>query len=209
MLFKRRQEGPEGAVCPVCGKRPGAVRIEGGYACRYCYPVSGIYDRPTVKEIEKLHIKDPVLLQRVDLFEESESFGDLRFDDRFHLFFKGPWPNYCIPILSYDEISGYRILVDGRPVAFNSVEGSRAVFRPMTEEALRKASKDISDIVLEVDSSRSNVSFRPYELFGRRQRIADTRDECLEAAIAVSGRLDSIIERNIASNVRKQSDNSQ
>lgn len=209
MLFKRRTQEPEVRTCLVCGKREGVVHIEGGYACRYCYPTTGVYDRPTVREILARQMKDPVLLQRVDLFTESSSYGDLRFDDRFKEFFKGPWPNYCIPILAYDEIAGYRVLIDGRPVAFNSIDGSRAVFRPMTEDALRKGAKDIDSIVLEVDSNRRNIRFLPYDIFGKRQRIADTREECLEAAIAVSQKLDSIVEANIAAGVKKQSDNNQ
>lgn len=206
MLFKRRDPVPEDRTCIACGRREGAVRIEGGYACRLCYPPSGVYDRPTVDEIVARRMRDPEMLRRADLFEETESFGDLRFDDRSREFLKGPWPSYCLPVLSYGEVLGYRILIDGRPVAFNSVDGGRAVFRPMTDEALRSAARTLDSMVLEIDSGRSNVRFVPYELFGRMRRIADTREECLRAAVALSMKLDSIVEANIASGVGKQPD---
>ena len=197
MLFKRRTPEDIDRTCAVCGKREGAVRIEGGYACRYCIPLDGIYDRPTVDEIRSRHIRDPEILSRIDEFTETSSYGDLRFDDSHRLFFKGPWPSYTIPILSFSEISGYKILFDGMPTAFNSVDGKRSVFRAATDESIRAQAKQIDEIALDLDSSRSNIVFVRYEIFGRRQRIADTRADCIRMCLEISAKLDSIIESNI------------
>ena len=197
MLFKRRMPENADRTCAVCGKREGTVRIEGGYACRYCIPLDGTYDLPTVDEVRSRHIRDAEILSRIDEFTETSSYGDLRFDDAHRLFFKGPWSSFCIPILSYSEISGYKILFDGMPTVFNSVDGRRSVFRAATDESIRAQAKQINEIALDLDSSRTNVVFVRYEIFGHRQRIADSRADCIRMCLDISAKLDSIVESNI------------
>lgn len=207
MLFRRKEQEPRDTVCLVCGKREGVAKISGGMVCRYCVPVNATFDNPTAEEVAKLHVADPELSARIDAFTETEAFADLRFDDGNRLFFKGPWPSYCIPVLSYSEIAGYRVVVDGNPLAFNSVNGQRALFKVSTDEYVRKASKEIDSIVLELDSSRTNVRFLPYEIRGRRNRVEESREGCLRFAIDVSRKLDRIIEENIMSPSSKTGNN--
>ncbi len=182
----------------MCGRRDGVVPIEGGAVCRYCVPVNATFDMPSAEEVAALHVRDPELLSRIDEFEETESFADLRFDDVHGLFFKGPWPSYCIPVLSYAEIGGYRMIVDGSALAFNSVTGQRALFKTATDEYVRKVSGSMDTIVMELDSSRPNVRFAPYEIRGRRSHVADTREECLRLAIDVARKRDGITGGNAA-----------
>lgn len=197
MFFRRDKAEPDGRPCAVCGKREGTVRIKDGFACRYCVPVNGLFNRPDSRSLASHHIRDAELIERIDSFQETWSAGDLRFDDDRRLLFKGPWPSYSIPMLSYDEIAGYRIIIDGVPLVFNSVDGKRAVFRATTDDAIVRQAKEIGEISLELDSSRKNVVFVPYEIFGRRQRISENRVSCLRLCIDLSMRLDSIVERNI------------
>ena len=152
-------------------------------------------------------MKDRELLHRVDSFVESESYGDLRFDDEHELFFKGPWPSYSIPVLSYSEIAGYRISIDGDPIAFDSVDGKRALFKACTDEYIRSTCKKIDSIILELDSSRSNIRFSPYTIRKGLFGICDSKEECFRLAISISRKLDSIVEKNIVMGVKLQSDN--
>ncbi len=161
-----------------------------------CVPMSS-FENPSKEDVKAIHVKDPELLERCEVFKETQAFGDLRFDSGRRLFFKGPYPNRCIPILSYDEISGYRIVIDGDPVAFDSIDGQRSIFRNCTDEYIRNASRKADEIMLEVDSSRPNVKVRPYPIRTFRHRIADSREDCFRAAVSISFLLDSIIEDNI------------
>lgn len=70
--------------------------------------------------------------------------------------------------------------------------------RPIPPEKMKAAMRSVDDIVLELDSSRGNVSFRPYTIWSNRIRIADTRDEAFGLAVGISKKLDSIIEDNIS-----------
>lgn len=193
-LRSRKSNDGSDDVCLVCKHRSGIVPIEGGKVCRYCQPLGGTYDLPTADEVRAGHMKDTELLARVDAFNETESLGDFRFDDGNRLFFRGPYPNYSIPVLSYTEIRGYTLRIDGRPVAFNSVDGSRAVMRPMTEEALRKASRETGTAVVEIETSRNNVKVRPYDVM---KEADDSKEERFRIASAVSRKLDAIIEANL------------
>ena len=196
-------------TCLVCKRREGDVRIRGGYVCRYCIPVRSGFDGLSAEDIAAGHMKDRELLDRVDSFVESGSYGDLRFDDEHELFFKGPWPSYFIPILSYSEIVGYRAVIDGDPIAFDSVDGKRALFKACTDEYIRGTCKKIDSIILELDSSRSNVRFSPYTIRKGMSGVCDSKEGCFRLAISISRKLDSIVENNIASGVKKQSDNNQ
>ena len=198
MFFKRKVE--ETHECSICGSPKGGFHAVDGWICPMCMPLNRSLDRPTVDEIRSMHIKDEELMHRIESFGDSEVMADLHFDDEHGLFFKGPYPNRCIPILSYSEISGYRIIVDGRSIAFNSVGGERSVMRVRTDEFIAKASKDITDITLEIDSSRSNVTVRPYIIRSMKVRICDSKQDCLRFAMKVSDRFDSIIEENILDN---------
>lgn len=204
MLLRRHVDDDSDRVCTVCKRRLGEVRVDGGFVCRYCVPVRTGFDNPTFEEIASGHIKDPEILERIDQFQETESFADLRFDDVDRLFFKGIWPNYHIPVVSFSEISGYRIIIDGEPVAFNSIGGKRAVFKVCTDEYIHNASKKIDSIILEMDISRSNVKFSPYQIRGGFSGVCDTKEECLKLAISVSRKLDSIIEENVLDVVKSQ-----
>lgn len=197
MLLRRHLDGDSDRVCIVCKRRKGEVRVDGGFVCRYCVPVRSGFENPTSEEIASGHIRDPEILERIDTFQETESFADLRFDDIDRLFFKGGWPNYHIPVVSYSEISGYRIIIDGVPVAFDSIDGTRAVFKACTEEYIRNACKKIDSIVLEMDISRPNVKFSPYFIREGFSGVCDTKEECLGLAVCVSRKLDSIIEENV------------
>ena len=119
MLFRRKDKGPH--VCSICGRPEAPVRIKDGYLCSYCAPITSGFADPTVEEIRERQIADPEIRDRIDAFKESSSFADLRFDDDHNLFFKGPWPSYSIPILSYEEIAGYRIL--SRPRSILQMDG--------------------------------------------------------------------------------------
>lgn len=196
MLFKRKKDEPADKTCLVCGRREGTVKISGGFVCQYCVPVNATFDNPTAEEVARYHIADPEIVARIEEFTETAAFADLRFDDDHRLFFKGPWPSYCIPVLSYSEISGYRVVVDEVPLAFNSVSGQRTLFKVTTDEYVKKASKDMSIIMLEVDSARPNIRFRPYEIRGKRFRVEDSKQDCLRFAIDVAHKLDEIIEQN-------------
>lgn len=196
MLFKRtKKDGP--AACAICGLRPGVARIADGHLCQTCVPVNARFDMPTSREVLAFHVADPELIERIETFEDSEVIGDLHFDDAHRLFFKGPYPNRCIPVLSYSEIVGYRVIINGSLVAFDSIDGERSVFRITTDDYIRKASKEAEEIVLELDSGRGNVSFIPYPIRTMKARVAESREECLRAAIAISRRLDAIVEENI------------
>ena len=197
MFLRRAAKDDADRTCLVCGRRPGTVRIEGGYVCSYCVPMGERFDNPTAKEVSARHIKDPELLSRIDSFTETESFADLRFDDENGLFFKGPWPSYSIPILSYGEIGGYRITVDGVPTAFNSIGGKRALFKVCTDEFIRSAGKKIDSIDLDIDSLRENVRFSTYQIRHGSKGVCPSREDSLKLAIDVSRKLDSIIETNI------------
>lgn len=200
MLFSRKKEGP--GMCAACGIRPGVVKISGGYLCGMCVPVTRSFESPTVEEVLALHVKDPELIERIESFTETVSYGDLRFDDGHRLFFKGRCPNRCIPVLSYSEIDGFSISMDDRKVAFNSVDGGRALLRPISEEQMKKASKEFDSVVLEIQSGRGNVKFMPYQMWSFRNRIADSKEETLRLTIEMAGKLDSIIEENIMSRSR-------
>lgn len=197
MFLRRGAEKESDRTCLVCGRRPGTVRIEGGYVCSYCVPLGERFDNPTAKEVSAHHIRDPELLSRIDSFSETESYADLRFDDTNGLFFKGPWPSYSVPVLSYGEIGGYRIAVDGVPTAFNSVSGNRALFKACTDEFIRSAGKRIESIDLDLDSLRENVRFSTYQIRHGTKGVCASREDCLRLAIDVSRKLDSIIEANI------------
>lgn len=197
MLLRRHVDDDSGRVCIVCKRRIGEVRVEGGFVCRYCVPVRSGFGNPTSEEIASGHIRDPEILERIDRFQETESFADLRFDDPDRLFFKGGWPNYHIPVASYSEISGYRIIINGEPIAFNSLDGKRAVFKACTDEFIHNTSKKIDSIVLEMDISRPNVKFAPYHIRDGFSGVCDSKDECLRLSVSVSRKLDSIIEENI------------
>lgn len=185
------------APCAVCGIRPGVLRIADGSLCRMCVPLNMSFGRPTADEVRSMHVADPELIARCEEFSETEAYGDLRFDDVHRLFFKGPYPNRCIPVLSYDEISGYRLMIDGSPIAYDSIGGARAVMRPIPPERRKEALRRVADIAIELDSSRSNVSFRPYPVWGGRARVADTKGEAFDTAAAISRKLDSIVEDNV------------
>ncbi len=197
MFLRRASRDDTDRTCLCCGRRPGTVRIEGGYVCGYCVPVGERFDNPTAKEVSAHHIRDPELLSRIDAFAETTSFADLRFDDDDKLFFKGPWPSYSIPVLSYGEIGGYRITVDGVPTAFNSVGGARALFKVCTDEFIRSAGKRIDSIDLDIDSLRENVRFSTYPIRHGSKGVCPSREDCLRLAIDVSRKLDSIVEANI------------
>ncbi|MDO5861309.1 MAG: hypothetical protein Q4Q58_00645 [Thermoplasmata archaeon] len=208
MFFRKKRDEPADKTCLVCGQREGVAKINGGYVCRYCVPVNASFDNPSADEVQSLHVADAELLERIAAFTETVAFADLRFDDTHRLFFKGPWPSFCIPVLAYSEIAGYRIVVDDTPLAFNSVNGQRALFKVTTDEYIKKASKDIDKISLELDSARPNVRFLPYVIRGPSQRVEDSKEDCLRFAIAVSRKLDRIIEENI-SGVNSSSENNQ
>lgn len=184
--------------CAICGIRPGVLKIADGRLCRMCVPLNTTFGKPTTDEVRSMHVRDPELIGRCEEFSETESYGDLRFDDGHRLFFKGPYPNRCIPILSYGEISGYRLIVNGEATAYDSIGGKRATVRPIPPEKMKAAMRSVDDIVLELDSSRGNVSFRPYTIWSNRIRIADTRDEAFGLAVGISKKLDSIVEDNIS-----------
>lgn len=186
-------------TCLVCGKRVGAVPIDGGFVCQYCVPLTERFDNPTATEVEVHHIKDQEILDRIDSFTETGVFGELRFDDTHRLFFKGPWPSYSIPVLSYAEILGYTILFDDKPMAFNSTQGERAILTNCTDEYIKNSARTIDKITLEVESSRPNVTFAPYEIRGAHTRISETREGCIRIAIDISRKFDTIIEDNIIS----------
>lgn len=209
MHLRRHPKDCIDEICVVCGRRPGSVPIAGGSVCRYCVPVRSGFIDPTAEEIAAGHMKDPELIARVDSFIETSSFADLHFDDGNGLFFKGPWPNYSIPVLSYSEISGYRIVIDGEPVAFDSLEGKRALFKACTDDQIRAISRRLDSIVLELDSSRSNVRFAPYQIRSGLEGVCDSKADCLRLAIDVSKKLDSIIEDNILKGVKSQYNNNQ
>ncbi|MGN0097935.1 MAG: hypothetical protein ACI38Y_01240 [Candidatus Methanomethylophilaceae archaeon] len=198
MFFRKRDEVIH--QCSICGSPNGGFHATDGWICPMCMPLDRTLDRPCVEDIRSMQIKDPELMARIESFTDSEVLADLHFDDDHRLFFKGPYPNRCIPVLSYSEISGYRIIVDGRSIAFNSVGGERSVMRIRTDEFIAKASKDITDIILEIDSSRSNVKVRPYVIRSMKIRVCDSKQDCLRFAMKVSDRFDSIIENNILDN---------
>lgn len=195
MFFKRKAETVH--ECSICGSPNGGFHAKDGWICPMCIPLDHTFDRPSVDDIRSLHIKDEGLISRIESFTDTEVLADLHFDDVHELFFKGPYPNRCIPVLSYLEISGYRLIVDERSIAFNSIGGERSVMRVRTDEFIAKASKDITDITLEIDSSRSNVKVRPYVIRSMKVRVCDTKQDCLRFAMKVSDRFDSIIEKNI------------
>lgn len=202
MLGFSKKRRSSGGPCIVCGKREGTTPIRDGYVCGYCVPVRCSFDMPSADEVRGMHIGDPEILHRIDIFSETESYADIRFDDVNGLMFKGSWPNYCIPVLEYSEITGYRMMVDDRPIAFNSIGGQRSLFTVMTDENLKKASREVDRIVLELDTCRSNVSFRPYQIRGPENRASDTREGCLRIAVSLSRKLDSIVENNILNGVK-------
>ena len=183
--------------CSICDAEDAAFQAKDGWLCQTCLPIDGCVDSLSVDDVRSIQMKDPELLKRVDIFTESRVFADLRFDDEQRLFFKGPYPNRCIPILSYSEISGYSIDIDGRTIVFNSLDGERSVFRVRTDEYINRISRNITDIVLNIESSRYNVKVRPYIIRSMKVRARDSRSDCLRFAIEVSDIFDSIIEDNI------------
>lgn len=195
MLFRRKDKGPH--VCSICGRPEAPVRIKDGYLCSYCAPITSGFADPTVEEIRERQIADPEIRDRIDAFKESSSFADLRFDDDHNLFFKGPWPSYSIPILAYEEIAGYRILINGEPTAFNSTDGRRALFKTCTDDYIRSVCKTVDSIVLELDSSRTNIRFAPYKIWSSFSGVLDSKQDSLKMAIDVSRKLDSIVENNL------------
>ena len=200
MLSFRKREEP--GMCAACGLRPGVVKIFDGYLCGMCVPVNRSFESPTTEEVLAMHVKDPELIQRIESFSETASYGDLRFDDVHRLFFKGRCPNRCIPVLSYSEIEGFSVIMDDRKVAFNSVDGGRALLRPISPEQLKKASKEFDSVTLELRSGRGNVRFVPYQIWSFRNRISDSKEETLSMTIELAGKLDSIIEENIMTRSR-------
>lgn len=194
-MFGRRSKEPE--RCAVCGLREGVMRIADGYVCRYCVPLGHSFDMPTAEDVRACHIADPVMIGRVEEFEETWSAGDLRFDDVHGLILRGPYPNRCLPVLSYREVAGYSVVIDGSPTAYNSVGGRRAVFSAATDAYIREASKKADEIVLNIETSRPDFRVRPFPVRTRRSSVSDTRDGCMRATVELSRRLDRIVEDNI------------
>lgn len=196
-MIALRKKREEPGMCAVCGLRPGVVRISDGYVCGTCVPMNRAFADPTIKDVKEMHVKDPDILERIESFSETASYGDLRFDDAHRLFFKGRCPNRCIPVLSYSEIEGFSISFDDRKAAFNSVDGGRALLRPISPEQLKKASKEFDSVTLEIRSGRGNIKFMPYQIWSFRNRISDSKEETLRLTIELAAKLDSIIEENI------------
>lgn len=197
MLFRRKEKDIGMHACSICGRPDAPVRIKDGFLCRYCAPITNGFADPTVQEIRERQIADREIRERIDAFSETSSYADLRFDDVNSLFFKGPWPSYSIPILLYAEIRGYRVLINGEPTAFNSVDGRRALFKMCTDDYIRNVSKTVDSIVLELDSARPNIRFAPYKIWESFSGVLDSKQESIKLAIDVSRKLDSIIENNL------------
>lgn len=195
MFFNREKRVDH--TCSICGSAKGGFKATDGWVCPKCMPLNTAFTQLSIADIRSMHIKDPEIIGRIESFTETASIGDLRFDDGNRLFFKGPYANMTVPILSHEEIGGYRIIIDDRPIAFNSIGGERSVIRVRTDDYIAKMSKKIDSIVLEIDSLRPNIRVRPYIIRSNKERIAETRMDCLKRTIEISDRFDSIIENNI------------
>lgn len=194
-VFKKRTD----EICSICGRTGAALRVDDGYICRYCAPISHAFGKITVGEILSEQIKDDKLRQRVDLFQSTVSFGYLQFDEKNKLVMKGPYPNYQLPIISFNEIKGYSILADNEPLIFNSIAGKRSIFIDTSDEYLNKLVKRYSQFDLEMDFTRHDVIFRKYALLSSKSRISDTKFDSMKEIVKLSTILDGIVEENYAS----------
>lgn len=194
-MFKRRSQ--ENRVCAVCGLREGVVRIADGSVCRYCVPLGYTFHMPTSEEVRACHVRDPEMIRRVEEFEETWSADELRFDDVHGLILRGPYPNRCLPVLSYGEVAGYSIVIDGSPIAYNSIGGRRAVFSATTDAYIADAARKADEIILNIETSRPDFRVRPFPVRSRTSRVSDSKEGCVRAAIEISRRLDRIVEDNI------------
>lgn len=194
-VFKKRTD----ENCSICGRTGAALRVDDGYVCRYCAPISHSFGKITVSEILSEQIKDEKLRQRVDLFQSTVSFGYLQFDEKNGLVMKGPYPNYQLPIISFNEIDGYSILADDEPIVFNSITGKRSVFVDTSDEYLNKLIKKYSEFNLEMNFTRHDVIFRKYSLMSSKSRISDTKLDSMKEIVKLSVILDGIVENNYAS----------
>lgn len=197
-VFKKRTD----EICSICGRTGAALKVDDGYICRYCAPISHAFGKITVSEILSEQIKDEILRQRVDLFQSTVSFGYLQLDEKNKLVMKGPYPNYQLPIISFNEIDGYSILADDEPFVFNSIAGKRSVFIDTSDEYLNKLIKRYSKFDLEMNFTRHDIIFRKYSLLSPKTRISDTKLDSIKEIVKLSAILDGIVEDNYASEDR-------
>ncbi len=202
-MFGRKHQ--VSGVCSVCGLRDGVVRIADGSVCSYCVPLGHTFHMPTSDEVRACHVRDPELIRRVEEFTETWSADEPRFDDVHGLILRGPHPNRCLPVLSYGEVSGYSIVIDGSPIAYNSIGGRRAVFSATTDADIADAARKADEITLNIETSRPDFKVRPFPVRTRASSVSDSREGCMRAAIELSRRLDRIVEDNMFEKIGRDS----